>query len=157
MKLLSAAMAATLCLFACQKAKTEKTTHSNPGSSSSTEEDKNGDGVRDDVGGFLDSLQVKSSVDAALKQYARAFKYIMEAKGEDEAIKAAEQLVEAIQCLYAQEPDLDRADELKAKLQARILDTEERLNIYYRVTRLLSGHSFEHRPLNDKINACVVR
>lgn len=120
--------------------------------------DSDNDRVRDDLQRFIVQEYADSkTIQDALKQVAIALQAQLQGSGSKEiAMRSAQQTMRAVECVYSIEQgwnDQGKADAL-VELQARALNTEERLDAYAVFDELLWGEVIVSLPVNQHASSC---
>ncbi|MBN1654447.1 MAG: hypothetical protein JXA30_11815 [Deltaproteobacteria bacterium] len=107
-----------------------------------TGDDKNGDHIRDDVEAFIDkSYKDKEWTRLAVRQAARAIQHqLVWADNEDKATSATADKMRAAECLSL---STDKDHEIIAEILAQTINTEARLEAYFKLHGSISGGYFE--------------
>jgi hypothetical protein len=106
-------------------------------------EDADGDHIRDDVAAFIDAEYGNDERKRLMaRQYARSVQHgLLYAGDEDRAFEAAHEGSRALRCLN-QQLGVRAAEPIWQEVQARTIDTEERLRAHARLQGTLSGGYF---------------
>lgn len=106
--------------------------------------DEDRDHIRDDIAQYIDAeYSGDEHKRLAARQYARAEEHeLVYADDRDRAFEAASEATRAIECLYAHYA-AQTADAVWGEIQARTVDTEERLRAHARFHKAISGGYFE--------------
>jgi hypothetical protein len=104
--------------------------------------DSDNDGVRDDIQRYIAlSYPESERIRAALTQYARTMQAsLLDAHSEEMTVRHSHNLQRAIECLYYIRPD--NANGVSGKLQAQILNTNERSRAWIIADKHLGGQVF---------------
>jgi hypothetical protein len=105
--------------------------------------DTDHDHIRDDVAAFIDQTwggNERKRLSA--RQFARSVQHgLVYANDKERAMEAGDEDSRAIECLYAYYDSKD-ADAIWREVRARTIDTEERLQAYYKEQNQLGGGYF---------------
>jgi hypothetical protein len=120
-------------------------------------EDSDADGIRDDIGQYIDTVQVAEPLERdALRQYARAKRALLTAPLDRKAaVAAGGRSFRALECLlFIQEHAGTKDPNAGEEVAARTLDTPERARAYLAREKLLGGMHYALAPRGQAHAAC---
>lgn len=102
--------------------------------------DTNGDEVRDDVEGYIASLDDSNEQKSALRQMSKALRAAMTANPEDDESlrEATRKLNEAVACIWSRY-STEEAGHAVSEIQKVMVNTRERFDAYGRYNSAVSG------------------
>ena len=119
--------------------------------------DANGDGVRDDIEGYIDTtypVPAQSDTNRALRQFARAAQAtLIDASEPTRSVAHAAERFRALECLMARRPTDFHV--VFVELRARVLNTTARSLAYLQADNHVPAGNLPLLPADQWVGACL--